>query len=145
MARKPASKPTAKATARPSPGAKGTPLLEWIAGAIGLALVLLTAGVIGHEALFGDPSPPAVTVQQGQIHAVKGGWLVEIAAVNSGGSPASQVAVEGELTLSGQPPETAEASFDYVPDHSSRPGGLFFTRDPHGGQLALRAKGYTEP
>lgn len=141
MARKPTSKPTAEA----SPGAQGTPLLEWIAGAIGLALVLLTGGVIGQEALFGDPSPPAITVAAGQIHAVKGGWLVEIEAVNEGGSPAAQVAVEGELTLPGQPAQTAEASFDYVPDHSRRPGGLFFTHDPRTGQLTLRAKGYTEP
>lgn len=142
MARKPAP---AKPKAPVSPGAQGTPLMEWIAGAIGLVLVLLTVGVIGHEAAFGDSSPPAVTVEPGEVHAVKGGWLVEIEAVNSGGSPASQVAVEGELTLAGQAPETAEAGFDYVPDHSSRKGGLFFAHDPRGGQLTLRAKGYTEP
>ncbi|WGM37860.1 hypothetical protein [Caulobacter sp. NIBR1757] len=136
-----ARKPTAKA----NPGAHGTPLLEWIAGAVGLVLVLMTLAVIGHEAVFGDTSPPAVTVETREIHAVKGGWLVEIEAINSGGSPAAQVAVEGELTLPGQPPETAEASFDYVPDQSRRRGGLFFTADPRGGRLSLRARGYTEP
>lgn len=141
MARKPAS----KAASKTGPGARGTPLLEWIAGAVGLVLVLLTVGVIGHEAVFGDDTPPAVTVAQGAVHAVKGGWLVEIEAVNSGGSPASQVTIEGELALPGQRPETAEASFDYVPDHSRRPGGLFFTQDPRGADLKLRSKGYTEP
>jgi uncharacterized protein (TIGR02588 family) len=138
-----AGKPTAKAKAHP--GAEGTPLLEWIAGTIGLVLVLLTLAVIGREALFGDPSPPAVAVQARAVHAAPGGWLVEIEVVNSGGAPAAQVAVEGELTLAGQEPETAEASFDYVPDHSRRRGGLFFRQDPRTGRLSLRAKGYTEP
>lgn len=142
MARKPAA---SRSRAGVSPGAQGTPLLEWIAGGVGLVLVLLTAGVIGQEALFGDPSPPAVTVEARAVHAVKGGWLVEIEAINSGGSPASQVAVEGELTLAGQEPEAAQAAFDYVPDHSRRSGGLFFVHDPRTGQLKLRAKGYTEP
>ncbi len=142
MARKPAA---TKSKASVSPGAHGTPVLEWIAGGAGLVLVLLTAGIIGHEALFGDPSPPAVSIEARAVHAVKGGWLVEIEAINSGGSPASQVAVEGELTLAGQEPETAQAGFDYVPDHSRRRGGLFFSQDPRGRKLSLRAKGYTEP
>ncbi len=142
MARKPAP---ARTRPRVSPGARGTPLLEWMAGGLGLLLVLLTAGVVGHEALFGDPSPPAITVEARQVHAVKDGWLVEIEVINSGGSPAAQVAVEGELILAGKDPEMAEASFDYVPDHSRRRGGLFFADDPRGGQLSLRAKGYVEP
>ena len=134
-----------KPAAKTSPGAQGTPLVEWIAGAVGLVLVLLTLAVIGREALFGDRSPPAVTVAARAVHAAPGGWLVEIEVINSGGSPAAQVIVEGELTLAGQPPETAEASFDYVPDHSRRRGGLFFAQDPRAGRLDLRAKGYTEP
>jgi uncharacterized protein (TIGR02588 family) len=131
--------------AKQSPGAQGTPLLEWIAGAIGGVLVLVTLGVIGHEALFGDPSPPSVTVEAREVHAVKGGWLVEVEVINMGGSPAAAVVIEGELTPTGQPPETAEATFDYVPDHSRRRGGLFFSHDPRAGQLTLRAKGFTEP
>lgn len=136
MARKPAN---------PSPGAQGTPLLEWIAGAVGLTLVLLTLGVIGHEALMGDSSPPSIAVAAREVHAVKGGWLLEIDVINEGGSPAAGVAVEGELAAAGQPPETAEATFDYVPDHSRRRGGLFFSHDPRTGPLTLRAKGFTEP
>ena len=138
MARKPAARTS-------HPGAQGTPLLEWIAGAVGLVLLLVTLGVIGHEALLGDRSPPAVTVEARAVHAVKDGWLVEVEVINSGGSPAAQVAIEGELTLAGQDPETAQASFDYVPDHSQRRGGLFFAHDPRRGQLDLRARGYTEP
>ena len=137
MARKPAAKANS--------GANGTPLLEWIAGAVGLGLVLMTLAVIGHEAMVGDSSPPAVTVEARAVQAVKGGWLVEREVINSGGSPAAQVAVEGALTLAAKAPEKAEASFDYVPDHSRRRGGLFFADDPRGGQLSLRAKGYVEP
>jgi uncharacterized protein (TIGR02588 family) len=35
--------------------------------------------------------------------------------------------------------------FDYVPGHSVRQGGLFFTRDPRSGHLSVRARGYSAP
>ena len=37
------------------------------------------------------------------------------------------------------------ARIDYVPGHSVRQGGLFFTRDPRTGHLSLRARGYSAP
>jgi uncharacterized protein (TIGR02588 family) len=151
MAREPAAKPVQNKPAqnRPAPKSKAaadaTSLLEWIAGGIGLLLLLLVFGVIGREALFGDRSPPAVLVERVSAEAVPGGYLVRIRVRNEGGSSAAQVVVEGELTRPGAEPETGEATFDYVPQGSSREGGLFFTSDPADGQLALRAKGYVEP
>ncbi|NBB14338.1 TIGR02588 family protein [Caulobacter sp. SLTY] len=141
MARKPAAKPAQKSKAT----ADTTSVLEWIAGGIGLLLLLLVVGVIGREALFGDRSPPAVLVEQVGAQAVPGGYLVRIKVRNDGGRSAAQVVVEGELTRQGAEPETGEATFDYVPPGSSREGGLFFTADPAAGELALRAKGYVEP
>ena len=122
-----------------------TSLLEWIAGGLGLLLVLLVLGVIGREALFGDSSPPAVVVEQLGVKAVPGGHLVEVKVSNRGGSSAAAVLIEGELTLPGAEPETSETTFDYVPDKSSREGGLFFQGDPKVGVLTLRAKGYVAP
>lgn len=134
-------KPAARATKAPP----GTPLLEWLAAGVGLILVLGTIGLIGWEALSADPSPPSVQVRALAIHNSGPGFLVTVEAKNVGGSPAAQVLVEGELMQGDGPPETAEASFDFIPDHSSRRGGLFFETDPRLGRLSLRAKGYSEP
>jgi uncharacterized protein (TIGR02588 family) len=41
--------------------------------------------------------------------------------------------------------ETSQATIDYLPQRSERRGGLFFTRNPEGLDLNLRAEGYSEP
>jgi uncharacterized protein (TIGR02588 family) len=148
-ARKPGSPKTAgrkpaAATTRQA-AAKQTPLLEWVSAAVGLALTLAVIGVIGWEALNADDSPPAIVVERLAATRTASGYVLEVKVTNTGGSPAAQVAIEGELTPSGGEPETAEATFDYVPDHSTRTGGLFFESDPNAGALKLTAKGYVSP
>jgi len=139
--RAPAAKP-AKPTAKTPPP---TPLVEWLAAAVGLILVVATLVLIASEALMADPSPPQVEVRAVEIRSSGPGFLVVVEARNVGGSPAAGVLVEGELERGDAPPETAEANFDFIPDHSARRGGLFFQTDPRQGRLALRAKGYSEP
>lgn len=144
-ARKPAvRKPAAKSAASRRPQAE-TPLLEWVSAGVGLALTFGLIGVIGWEAMNADNSPPAVTVERLGVTRAAAGYVLEIEVANTGGSPAAQVAVEGELTRPDGETETAQATFDYVPDHSVRKGGLFFAGDPRAGTLRLQAKGYVEP
>lgn len=139
--RAPAAKP-ARPTAKTPPT---TPLIEWLAAAVGLILVVATIVLIASEAFMADPSPPQVEVRALEIRSSGPGFLVVVEARNVGGSPAAGVLVEGELERGDAPPETAEANFDFIPDHSARRGGLFFETDPRLGRLALRAKGYSEP
>ena len=56
----------------------------------------------------------------------------------------AQVKIEGILSGGGAD-EISRVVFDYVPGHSVRQGGLFFTRDPRTGHLSLRARGYPAP
>lgn len=139
--RAPAAKP-AKPTGKTPPP---TPLVEWLAAAVGLILVVATLVLIASEAFMADPSPPQVEVRAVEVRSSGAGFLVMVEARNVGGSPAAGVLVEGELERPDAPPETAEANFDFIPDHSARRGGLFFETDPRLGRLALRAKGYAEP
>lgn len=138
MARKPAPRKTAKTS-------QTTSLLEWVAGGLGLAVILAVLAVIGGEAFSGDRSPPAIVVEPVQVTATAGGYLVRVRVRNDGGQSAAQLVVDGRLTPAAGEPETSEATFDYVPRHSSREGGLFFKNDPKTGSLTLRAKGYVEP
>ena len=61
-----------------------------------------------------------------------------------GDEAAAELGVEGTIERGGQPLETSETTFDFVPSGSVREGGLFFTEDPRGA-LTLRSLGYREP
>ena len=121
------------------------PLVEWIIGAVGLLIVAGAIGVLVHEALAGDKSPPDVQLAVRMIAPRNGGYLVKVRAENVGGQPAARVGITAELVSDGKVLETREAQFDYLPAHSTREGGLFFDRDPRAGELRLRALGYEEP
>lgn len=143
----PATKPSAKrpnpATGRPKK-APATPLLEWIAAGVGAALILAVVALLGWEVAAGDDRPPTFGMQSRGATPVEGGFILEIEVENLGDRPAAQVEVEGELS-SADGKETAGVTFDYVPGHSTRTGGLFFKSDPKAGSLELTAKGFADP
>nr|MBA3487547.1 hypothetical protein [Lysobacter sp.] len=53
--------------------------------------------------------------------------------------------VEGRIMQGGSSLATSTVTFDYVPGHSSRHGGMFFEHDPRAGVFQARALGYSEP
>lgn len=118
-----------------------TPALEWIAAAIGLAMLLAVFAVIGREAMIAETAqPPAITVEAKRVVALEHGYLVEFEAVNRSTATAAAVTVEGKAGS-----ETATTTLDYVAGHSRVKGGLFFESDPHAGGVKLRPLGYQEP
>lgn len=123
-----------------------TPLLEWLAAGIGLALMLGLLGVIGWEALHGGPEEaPAIELSLRRIAPTPAGYVVEFEALNRAGGTAQSVEIEGALIQGGGPVETSSVTLDYLPGHSRRGGGLFFRRDPRHGRLELRALGFQTP
>ncbi|MDQ3248692.1 MAG: TIGR02588 family protein [Chloroflexota bacterium] len=122
-----------------------TPLLEWLVAAIGLLLVASTLGFIVYQALQENSVPPEMTVAVETVVAQRSGYLVTFRALNAGETTAAAVTVEGELRQGDQSIELSTATLDYVPAHSGRNGGLFFTHDPQQFELKLRAIGYAEP
>lgn len=146
-ATKPAPKPRTQAKGKSSPlsVSRQTPLLEWIAAGVGLVLILATLGVIGAEAFRSDGSPPRFSIRAVAVAPTTGGYLMTIEVRNTGQSPAGSVVVEGRLDSPGGEQETSEATFDLVADQSAREGGLYFSRDPRQGRVALRTKSYVDP
>jgi uncharacterized protein (TIGR02588 family) len=129
-----------------SSGVSGhTPVLEWIASAVGLLLILFVLGFIGWQALNDPHSPPTISVEATNISPVPGGYRILFQARNAGGAAAAQVRIEGTLSGSGQEPQTSSVIIDYIPGHSTREGGLFFTQNPQAGNLVLRASGFADP
>jgi uncharacterized protein (TIGR02588 family) len=121
------------------------PLWMWGIGLLGLILVLGSIGFALYEAVAGDSSPPDVTVQVVEILPAQNGFLVEFRAINEGGTTAAGLTVEGELRDGTEVVEASDTTVEYIPSHSEREGGLFFTLDPRQYELQLRAKGYETP
>jgi uncharacterized protein (TIGR02588 family) len=127
------------------PKLDAAPAWMWAIGLLGLLLVAGSIGFALYEAVAGDASPPDVTVKLEGILPVQDGYLVEFRAVNEGGTTAAGLTVEGELRDGAEVVEVSDATIDYVPSHSEREGGLFFTQDPRQYDLQLRAKGFESP
>jgi uncharacterized protein (TIGR02588 family) len=117
----------------------------WAIASVGLVLVAGSIGFLLYEAAAGDASPPDVTVRVDSISPTRSGFLVTFRAINEGGSTAEGLTVEGELKKGDGSVETSNTTIEYVPSHSEREGGLFFTSDPRQSELRLRAKGYEKP
>jgi len=137
-------KPTSRSASPKAPGGKqpsadDIPVLEWIAAGVGLLLAATAVGFTAWDAIFGVVSPPSIEVRLMAVDPTPHGYVAQIKAINHGGSPASQVAIEGVLG-----DEKANATFDYIPEQSSATGGLIFKGDPRRGPLELRAKGFAD-
>jgi len=135
--------PRRKAPTRARPPAEKIPLLEWVSAGVGLVLALAALGFTAWDAAFGERSPPSIEVRLVRVTPTPYGFVVGIEAVNHGGTPGAQVTIEGALDGQGEP-ETASATFDYVPEQSTVTGGLIFQSDPRQGRLRLSAKGYLD-
>jgi uncharacterized protein (TIGR02588 family) len=123
-----------------------TPFWEKVVGALGLLIVLCVLGFLLYEA-FQPQTTAEIVTKVTAITPQTGGYLVEFEASNHGRKTAAAVAVEGALyeTGAGEPVETAEISFDYIPDQSDRQGSFVFTHDPREYELRLQVKGFMDP
>ncbi len=117
-----------------------------LAAAVGALLIAGCVGSMAWAAFTGDGAPPDITLAAtGAVPQREGGWLVSIRATNHGGTTAAELQIRGELREGGQVLETTETTFAFVPAHSTREAGLFFSRDPASLELRLSPVGYQEP
>jgi uncharacterized protein (TIGR02588 family) len=127
--------------------AQETPFWEQIAGFIGLLLVLGVLGFLIYEGIQPQTEAEIVTEVK-SISPQPGGYLVSFEASNRGHSTAAGVLVEGalyDLANPDEPIETAEVTFDYIPDQSDRTGSFVFEHDPRQYDLRIQVKGFMDP
>ena len=122
-----------------------TPALEWVVAVLGSLLVIGAIGFLFYSAVVQTDIPPILIVKKESVTAIEGGFLVKFSLENKGENNAGAVAVEGKLLDGEKEIETSSASVSYAPSNSRREGGLFFTKDPEGFKLELRALGYEKP
>lgn len=122
------------------------PMIEWIAGAVGLVLTLALLGFVGWQAFRGpENAAPQIAVHIAGISQAGNGYVVEMRAENRVSQTAAGVEVQGTLTHGDGTTETSSTTFDYLPGYSEARGGLFFTSDPREAELQVRALGYRRP
>lgn len=123
----------------------GTSVWEWLVAAVGLTLVLGTIGLTIYRVLIEENKPPQISVVVDSQQPSGDGYLVRFTVRNSGSQTAAAVAIEGELKNGTNTAETSSATLTYSPAHSTRRGGLYFTKNPQNFDLQIRATGYEEP
>ena len=124
---------------------KDAPWWMWCIAILGLALVIGSIAFMLYEAAAGDSSPPDIRVHFDATVQIRNGYLVKFRAVNEGGTTVEGLTVEGVLRNGTAIQETSDTILEWVPAHSEREGGLFFSSDPRQYQMQLRAKGYENP
>lgn len=134
-----------KAAKPPRTKARRRAALENAVGVLGAGLAAVTIGFIAWKGFTEADGAPEVSVSVTRIVPQDGVFLAEIEAFNDGNAVAAQLEVEGTLERSGETVETASTTFDYLPSHSRRRGGLFFSQDPRSGALTVVPKSYVDP
>ena len=119
--------------------------LEWIVFAVSLVLVAGTVGFLAWDAVGGEDSPAAISVELGRPEPRDGAWAVPVTIRNPGDATAEGVEVEVMLEVPGAEPETAGFEAAFVPRRSQREGWVTFRSDPSRGRLSGRAVGYETP
>lgn len=121
-----------------------TPFLEWLSGAIGLALFLGALSVTVLNAMH-TPQPPNISVNAEPPAASAGLFRVQYAAINSGDETAADVHLVARLLSGTETVEVREARIDLLPGHSTSHGGIFFEHDPTGLVMQITPVSYQEP
>ena len=131
-------KPDAKLAGR-------TPVAEWVAAALGLALTLGVLGYSVWEGLTEGEGPPSLAVTTEAAERTEGGYALPIIVRNASHATAAGVEVRGVLEAGGQVVEERRAHFTYVPGRGEARGGLVFQHDPRAYAVRVTAEGYEEP
>lgn len=122
-----------------------TPVAEWIAATVGLALTL---GVIVYslwEGVRAGDGSPRLTVETAEPRPAGGRHLVPIIVRNDAHATAGSVEVVGVLKRGAALVEERRAVFTYVPGKGASKGGLVFEHDPRAYALTVTPEGYEEP
>ena len=120
-------------------------LLEWVFAAVGLLVVVVALGFLVYRGATKGDTPPAIKIEVVSVTRAGENYLVNFRVTNTGDTTAAALMLEGELKNGEKSEETSDVTLTYLPAHSMRQGGLFFTKNPNEYQLKLRAKGYEQP
>jgi len=129
---------------RSQKSASRTPLAEWVAAGLGLALTLTVLGYSLWEATVDRHGPPDLVVRSEPAERTAQGFVVPVVVENGSYATAAGVEVRARLE-DGAAVETRALTFTYVPGGGEARGGVVFLRDPSRGRVVLEIQGFEDP
>ncbi len=121
------------------------PASEWVAGGIGLALVLGAVAFTVWEGATQSRRPPDFTIRVDGVEPRNGRHRVLFTVRNAGDTTAAQVTIRATVSRDGMVLERAEATFDYIAAGATRRGGFVLGPDPSAQTLEIGAVSWTIP
>jgi uncharacterized protein (TIGR02588 family) len=135
----------ATAKTKRDPKKDTTPILEWVLGGIGVALLSVCVAFLVYEGVQGDESPGAITTEVKDVVNTNGTHIVTFELRNAGTQTLSNVHVTARLLDDDREIERAQTVIDYLPGHSRQEGGFYFKSDPRAYELVIAPEGYQKP
>lgn len=119
---------------------------EWWTFGISVALVAVVAGLILLSWATG-PSGPALLEagQSGPVVRTGAAYRVPFEVRNTGGEPANDVQVVGELVIDGTVEGEGEQSVMFLSAGERESGAFLFPADPALGVVTISVASYSEP
>ena len=124
---------------------KPTPVLEWILGLCGSALLIAGLGYLVLQELHQQDTVGAVLIQTNRVGELDEGYVVQFTAHNTGSQTLAGVQISARVYDGTTELESVRASIDHLPGESRRGGGIYLQHDPRRYRLELRAEGFQEP
>ena len=120
-----------------------TPLLEWIVGACGATIFATMIGTLAYGGLSEPRRLADIQVNIDRVERTASGYVAELKIRNDGDTTGGAVEVVASAVCDGEVQERS-VQLDYVPRHSERRAGMFFTCDPRG-NVTFQVQGYAKP
>jgi uncharacterized protein (TIGR02588 family) len=119
---------------------------EWTSFSIALLILASLVGLVFHQWLTQDDTPPVLSVRhQGKIREAPGQYYVPFEVKNLGSATAESVQVIAELRINGQVEESGEQQIDFLASGEKEKGAFVFSRNPRQGELTVRVASYKLP
>lgn len=122
------------------------PAVEWVAGALSCALVVLLIAFLLHQAVSEGGLAPDLAVAVTAVEQAGNGTVVSIEVTNRGDAAAAAVTVHAARREVGAPGAPKTVEFDYIAGHAVRRGALVFSGETiPPDALEVGISGYVEP
>jgi uncharacterized protein (TIGR02588 family) len=115
---------------------------ERVALTIAALILAVVIGMIVFLWITSEHAPPRFEVTRGELRTENGAFYLPVTVTNQGDETASQVTLEGSLTVDGAE-ESATTTFDFIPGHSEVEAVLIFRADPQ--EATIGVVSYQEP
>jgi uncharacterized protein (TIGR02588 family) len=130
---------------RPDAQKTRTPVLEWLLGGLGVALLVSCVAFLIYEGIADDERPGRILASVKEIVGAESAYIVTFELHNSGSQALANVHVTARITDGANEVERVQTVIDYLPGRSHQEGGFYFTNDPRAFKLEITPEGYQKP